>query len=121
MPDGQDIANFLFIDSPDVRKDQPKNFGSECEAKLALDQDGFPDGTIIKPLRRNEYQIWDEGKLYVRIFQIKVPIEGIKLLVKELSADLARPIKEKWAGVTFTDVIGENHTNALVSTDLTSG
>jgi hypothetical protein len=103
------ITDFVFISSPDVRRDRPKPFHTQEEAQLQLAQGGFPKGTVVYEIGDGEkkYQLWYKGNPYARIFQIKVPVGGIKTLVRGLSNYLAQPIKKNWDGETFTNIIGE--------------
>jgi hypothetical protein len=97
-----EIAKFSFISSPDVRKNHPKFYDSDLEAKLQLKQSGYPPSAYAKLIKDNgtKYQIWSEDAPYARVFQIDVPTDRIKTLLIGLSEHLSLPIRPAWDGVT---------------------
>jgi hypothetical protein len=109
-PTGRAIKSFIFIDSKQVRNKQPypTNYNSEVKAKQILTQLDSPTHFYVKPVEINgetKYQIWNEGKPYLEVFWIEIPVKALSAFVLKLSNFLAQPIKEQWDGKTITKII----------------
>lgn len=101
-PNEGEIAEFAFISSPDVRKNRPKYYNDESEARLQLKQTGYPFDKYIKEVNDSgiKYQIWSKDAPYVRVFRIDIPVNHLKTLLIGLSDHLAQPILPDWDGET---------------------
>lgn len=91
------IVAFIFTDSPDIKKaDSIKTYPSEevadyffCHSK------GFAKGVKPHPVGEKNFQLYrfeadNPLEPYVRIFQVKIDVENIKLLVTKLSEFLSK-------------------------------
>lgn len=98
------IKKFIFINSPDVRKNRPKEYNSEQDVErhinLETREGRMPEGiSYIKC--DNRYVLALNSEYFIRISIIELTIEELSSFVKNLSNYLAQPILENWDGKTI--------------------
>ena len=102
------IYEYIFVHSPDVRRDRPKFYDAREQAEKALREIGSPPRVHSQDVDKDgqtRYQLWRDGEPFVRIFRIDIPSNNLKQLVQGLSNYLAQPTQEIWDGVTINDLV----------------
>jgi len=102
-----EISKFVFIASPDVRKNRPMQFDDLDLARRAKDKlpRDIRNNLLIKELGNGKYGWFMEEKPYTRILRIIMTPEEIHELVVELSNYLAQPIQNNWDGETIVRLV----------------
>jgi hypothetical protein len=103
------IKKFIFINSPDTRKNRVKQYTYKRAKSLlnGKEKDEFPDSAAIEeiPNKTDKYQIINNGKPFARISKIVLTVNQLSSFVKELANYLAQPIRKDFDGVTTKDLI----------------
>jgi hypothetical protein len=102
------INKFVFINSPDVRKNRQKYFNTRQEAEEYIVENEISAEVLITETwtdNGNKYVLTLDGKAYARFSKIEIAVGELRSFVKALSNYLAQPIQKEWDGITIKNLI----------------
>lgn len=98
------IQNIVFINSPDVRYNNPIYFPSSYKLKKYMRDNNIPDDIQINPIDKNKYGMFKDDKPFFRFSEIKLNVSQLRSFLFFLIELLSKPILDKENSKLFIEI-----------------